>query len=230
MNVESYEMKICTYTVKRDRGFAPNPFYGYCTLAHCTPNHMNARLRKDDYIVGFIKHKGEPCLLYWMIIDEVLDYDAYYRNPKYKRKKPNINGTWISRCGDNIYYRGKSGQWKQATTVYHKDKISFKKDTRYAVVYIGKKFSYHGKNAHISNKSLRIPIKVRSLYRDGRGIRYIKKTSPNFDIFLDWLKGMPLGRQGDPRDLEKNNSSIKYHGRNCSRFERMRSLDGCLRR
>ena len=64
MNKEHHEMKICTYTVKRDKGFAPNPFYGYCTLAACTPNHMNAKLKEGDYIVGFIKDQGEPCLLY----------------------------------------------------------------------------------------------------------------------------------------------------------------------
>ena len=30
-------MKIYSYIVKRDYGFAPNPFYGYCTLATCKP-------------------------------------------------------------------------------------------------------------------------------------------------------------------------------------------------
>ena len=40
------KMKICTYTMTSDTGFAPNPFYGYCTLAACTPNHMHDYLTK----------------------------------------------------------------------------------------------------------------------------------------------------------------------------------------
>ena len=223
-------MKICTYTVKRDKGFAPNPFYGYCTLAACTPNHMNAKLKEGDYIVGFIKDQGEPCLLYWMIVEEVLDYDAYYKNPKYKRKRPNIDGNWISRCGDNIYYRGKHDEWKQAPTVYHKDKKDSDKDKKHPMVYIGKKFSYYGEKARISNRKLRIPDKARSLYSGGRGIRYIRETSPNFNIFLNWLNKMPLGRQGDPRDRKERNSFIKSVSSNCFESEHMRSYDTCLRR
>ena len=114
------EMKICTYTVKADKGFAPNPFYRYCTLAACTPNHMNARLNIGDYIAGFFTDQVEPYLLYWMRIDEVFDYDTYFREPRFRKKKPNLQGTWISRCGDNIYYRDKQGSWKQTPTHYHK--------------------------------------------------------------------------------------------------------------
>ena len=107
-------MKICTYTVKTDKGFAPNPFYRYCTLTACTPNHMNARLNSGDYIAGFFTDQIEPYLLYWMRVDEVLDYDTYFREPRYQKKKPKLQGTWISRCGDNIYYRDKHGKkWGQ---------------------------------------------------------------------------------------------------------------------
>ena len=30
--------RIHSYVVRYDSGFAPNPFYGYCTLATCKPN------------------------------------------------------------------------------------------------------------------------------------------------------------------------------------------------
>ena len=32
------------YIAVLDTGLAPNPFWGYCTLAVCTPNHMGIRL------------------------------------------------------------------------------------------------------------------------------------------------------------------------------------------
>ena len=200
-------MKVCTYTVKTDKGFAPNPFYGYCTLAACTPNHMNAKLNEGDYIVGFFTDHEEPYLLYWMRVDAVLDFDTYYRGQKYKRKKPQLNGTWISRCGDNIYYRDEHGNWNQTPTVYHKGNMALEKDTRHAIVYIGKKFSYHGENAYVHEN--RLPKRARSLFKGGRGIKYIHETSPGFHVFLSWFNSMPLGRQGNPRDREKRNSCLK---------------------
>ena len=30
--------RIYSYVVRYDSGFAPNPFYGYCTLATCKPD------------------------------------------------------------------------------------------------------------------------------------------------------------------------------------------------
>ena len=42
---------LFSYVVRFDSGFAPNPFYGYCTLATCKP-----RIRKaagvGDWVVG----------------------------------------------------------------------------------------------------------------------------------------------------------------------------------
>ena len=38
--------------MKVDSGFAPNPYFGYCTLAACTPNHMRAKIEPGDVIVG----------------------------------------------------------------------------------------------------------------------------------------------------------------------------------
>ena len=43
--------RIHSYVVRYDSGFAPNPFYGYCTLATCKPS-----IRKGadigDWVVG----------------------------------------------------------------------------------------------------------------------------------------------------------------------------------
>jgi len=194
-------MKVCIYTVKTDKGFAPNPFYRYCTLAACTPNHMNAHLNRGDYIVGFFTDREGPYLLYWMKVDEVLDYDAYFRDPRFQRKKPNLKGTWISRCGNNIYCRNEHGKWKQTPTVYHKGIKALKKDTRHPIVYIGRNFSYYGVNAYLSEN--RLPEKMRALYKSGRGIKYIRETDPNINVFVEWLHSKPLGRQGDPRDKER---------------------------
>ena len=37
-------MKLLKYVMTSDKGLAPNPYFGVCSLALCTPNHRNARL------------------------------------------------------------------------------------------------------------------------------------------------------------------------------------------
>jgi len=44
-------MKLHTYVVRYDSGFAPNPFYGYCTLATCKPP-IRKSAAVEDWIVG----------------------------------------------------------------------------------------------------------------------------------------------------------------------------------
>jgi len=44
--------KYLYYRMTHDRGFAPNPFWNYCILATCTPNHKSANIRKNDFIIG----------------------------------------------------------------------------------------------------------------------------------------------------------------------------------
>jgi hypothetical protein len=44
--------RYCFYRMTNDAGSAPNPFYGICTLAICTPNHQRAQLSEGNVIVG----------------------------------------------------------------------------------------------------------------------------------------------------------------------------------
>lgn len=52
-------VKLFSYVVAEDRGFAPNPTGGYCTLANCKCRHEGIRWRNivelakvGDWIVG----------------------------------------------------------------------------------------------------------------------------------------------------------------------------------
>ncbi len=42
---------IHSYIVRYDSGFAPNPFYGFCTLATCKPD-IRKHAQVGDWIVG----------------------------------------------------------------------------------------------------------------------------------------------------------------------------------
>jgi hypothetical protein len=109
--------RIHSYVVRFDSGFAPNPFYGYCTLATCKPDiRRNAQI--DDWVVGSgsndasIRRGGH--LVYAMKITEVLTFDSYFADPRFGVKKPFRNGSRKQSCGDNIYFRNGEGEaWQQ---------------------------------------------------------------------------------------------------------------------
>ncbi len=191
-------MKICTYTLRNDTGFAPDPFHGCCTLAACTPNHMGAKLVTDDWIAGFFTDVETPCLVYAMRVEEVMGYDSYYWDSRFQRKKPRMDGLPEDRCGDNIYHLDTSGKWLRDKGPHHQDDRTFEQDTRHAIVYIGSVFAYFGSNAYKNP----LPDELRAVLKNGRGIKYTKESEPLFSPFLHWLEALPNGIHGHPRNGE----------------------------
>ena len=140
-------MKLCSYIVREDTGLAPNPFWGPCTLAVCTPNHQGSRLEVGDWIAGFLAKDRGYRFLYAMEISESLDLDEYHRDLRFEQKKPNLRGTWKERCGDNFYSRGSDGQWIQHRNRFHLDEGLKRQDTKHARVFVGHRFWYRGRSA-----------------------------------------------------------------------------------
>jgi hypothetical protein len=107
-------IRLFTYKMTHDTGFAPNPFHGFLTLANCKPCIRKYK-KKDDWIAGFTSKKlngdnvGEERLVYLMKVTDKITYDEYWNNPAYKLKKPNLSSSQIiDRAGDNIYKPVKS--------------------------------------------------------------------------------------------------------------------------
>jgi hypothetical protein len=44
-------------------------------------------------------------LIYWMCIDEIIDFDRYWVDPRFRRKRPVMRGSLVLRYGDNVYHR-----------------------------------------------------------------------------------------------------------------------------
>jgi hypothetical protein len=110
-------MALHSYVVRYDSGFAPNPFYGFCTLATCKPK-IRASAQIDDWIVGSgsgakgLRRAGH--LVYAMRVTEVLTWDQYAADLRFARKKPFRRGSRKQTCGDNIYYRAlPADSWQQ---------------------------------------------------------------------------------------------------------------------
>ena len=77
-----------------DAGFAPNPFWGYCTLATCKPK-VRLRAEVGDWIVGMgskVLEKrygiGYFKLIYAMRVDEKLTFEQYSKDPRFRDKIP----------------------------------------------------------------------------------------------------------------------------------------------
>ena len=106
-------MKLFSYVVALDFGFAPNPFHGYCTLATCKP-----RIRKaadvGDWVLGTgTKPSGRANrAVFAMRVTEALSFDCYWSDARFHAKRPNLKGSKKQAFGDSIYHR-ESGEWIQ---------------------------------------------------------------------------------------------------------------------
>jgi hypothetical protein len=177
-----------------DRGIAPNPFHGYCTLALCTPNHMKANLKKGDCIVGCFRSGLPPRVVYIMQIDEIMTFNDYYHDRRFVCKKPSKK-SWITEIGDNIYYMDETGKLRQdKKTQYHNDVEVKKKDMRGNKVFISKNFVYFGEKAKT------LPDEFTNLLPKTQGIKYLCCDKPVCDRFIRWAKSKGAGIQGKPRD------------------------------
>lgn len=142
-------MRVFSYKLVRDFGFAPNPFDGLCTLANCKPQVRSAA-KLGDIVIGC----GSPALnlpekvIFAMRVDEKLTFDEYWRDPRFSGRKPRFNGSRRHCYGDNIYHR-EDGQWVQEDSHHSYDggAVNYEnlsRDTNSEAVLLGRDFVYWG--------------------------------------------------------------------------------------
>ena len=95
------EIRLYSYVVTHDTGFAPNPFLGHCTLANCKPD-VRRTAQIGDWIVGLSPKASGNKIIYAMQVEEILSYAQYFNDLRFQLKKPNDQET-VYKCGDNIY-------------------------------------------------------------------------------------------------------------------------------
>lgn len=144
-------MKLYSYVVARDFGFAPNPFFGFCTLATCKPQ-IRKHAQVGDWIVG-TGSKGyglDGKLVYVMKVKETLTYDQYWKDPRFRSKRPNLMGSLKQAYGDNIYHRDpKTKKWIQENSHHslpdgRPNQQNIRHDTKVPRVLVGIEFAYWG--------------------------------------------------------------------------------------
>lgn len=181
------DTNLFSYVLASDTGFAPNVTGGYCTLACCKP--VIRRVAKEgDWVVGtYPKRLGWNRLGYVMRVGEVLSFEEFFNDPRFKSKKPPEDPD-----GDNIYYR-EGRRYGQLENRHHDEK-AIKSDTKEDRVLIGSLFWYFGKNG------AEIPAKLSDFIKQGPGHKKIEKSELIKD-FISWLSSnYRIGVAGDPRD------------------------------
>lgn len=193
MNASNRPRRLFRYIVDHDMGFAPNPFFGVCTLACCKPKIRN-RAEIGDIVVGYGGKKGgnRGRLVYWMAVDRITDFQSYWDDPDFGIKRPRFGTSLTLTYGDNIYHRcPKTGVWLQEKS-FHSDANSLiglgnlRRDTTLTDnVLIGDEFAYWGGSGPIP------PARFKPLMKDR--VREVHKIEDRqlADEFIDWLFALP---------------------------------------
>jgi hypothetical protein len=144
-------MRRNSYVVARDYGFAPNPFYGVCTLATCKP-----RIRSTAQIGDLVLGTGskararEKRVVYAMRVTETMTFNSYWSDSRFQQKQTNLRGSKKQAFGDNIYFKDpKTGKWHQEDSHHsHSDgapnRANVAADTQADRVLVSNDFVYWG--------------------------------------------------------------------------------------
>jgi len=198
--------KLYSYVVARDYGFAPNPFYGFCTLSPCKP-----RLREGASIGAWIfgtrstvsQRNGH--IVFAMQVCEVMSFDDYWGDIRFRNKRPSMYGSKKQAFGDNIYHKDKNTrQWRQIDShhSYSEGKMNYRNinhDTKIDRVLVSDKFVYFG------GSGPRLP-KFAGVYICKKGPGH-KCRFPECVIvkFIEWFDGLDAeGYCGEPLNWKES--------------------------
>ena len=215
-------MRLFSYKMTDDSGFAPNPFWGRLTLATCKPEIREAK-RVGDWIAGFTSGKlcGDPVgserLVYLMQVAEKIPIGDYFLDPEFHNKFP-TNDSLVGRRGDNIYRPRKKGavlpgDFEQLNNESHYDEPALcsvgesrRTDVGGKFVLLADRFVYFGRDA------LNIPREVRPKIPKGQHPSgYQTHDVELARLFIDYVLSEAKSKRilGPPTSWEPGDESWK---------------------
>jgi hypothetical protein len=157
-------VRLFSYKMTHDTGFAPNPFWGRLTLATCKPK-IREKKEEGDWIAGFTSAElvdhggiGSERLVYLMQVSMKLPIAAYFHDPAFAVKIPSARSL-LHKCGDNIYRPRRRdatapAHFEQLKNDHHHDQVaacvvgeSRIRDVSGRYVLVAERFVYFGENA-----------------------------------------------------------------------------------
>lgn len=202
-------MRIYSYILRHDSGFAPNPFHSVCTLACCKPV-IRRMASPGDLVIGLTPKHLQHRLAFAMEVDEVLTFDAYWADNRFKAKRPRwSSSSRVDRVGDNCYEPVGLYGYRQHPSIHsHHDgseDAGLKTwDLSGKRVLVSKKFWYFGSEA------LNLMPEFEFL-KVGRGHRSLF-SDDQISAVIGFLNQLPVGLRGAPRGWPDDDDSWTSHG------------------
>ena len=198
---------LFSYVVRYDSGFAPNPFFGYCTLATCKPG-IRKQARVGDWVVGTgsnrigVRRGGH--LVYAMRVTEVITTSEYWRDERFHKKKPDLNHNWVSASGDNIYLPTTQGRWRQLDSYHsrsdgtqHDDHLTH--DTGVEKILVSDDFVYFGAEGPMLRRQFLAGNEM-DLLKAPRNYQRVSEGRV-LEAFETWVRSLGVaGYEGKPWD------------------------------
>lgn len=211
-------MNVYSYIVAVDSGFAPNPFFGCCTLACCKPV-IRRTASCGDWIVGLAPKRSGHGIVYAMKVTEKMSMADYWRDRRFRRKRPKRDRKEIiRRGGDNIYRPLQDGKFLQIPSGHSKedgkeDLQNKKRDLSGKNVLVSRQYCYYG------GETRNLPKRFEDLIA-GRGHKRLrcettigaKRCGNMVDRLVRFLEGLPAGVHGKPNRWPKDDESWDDEG------------------
>ena len=208
-------MRLFSYKLTVDTGFAPNPFGETLTLATCKPGIRKSK-RKGDWIAGFTSKKlngdavGSERLIYLMKVGEKLRFEDYFVDERFQDKIPDTSAKGPqAKAGDNIYKPIRTDtlatvEFEQLNNPYHRSPHDQARDLSGKYVLIADEYYYFGRNA--LRFGLNVPDDLRPKVPSRRGHR-LTHDAKKAQQFIEFIReNWERGRHGSPhRWPEKSN-------------------------
>lgn len=196
-------MRLYSYVVAHDTGFAPNPFWGFCTLANCKPA-IRRTAQAGDWVVGLTPKYDGNRLIYAMTVEESLPFGKFFCDSRFATRIPNYDmGQVVYKCGDNIYEPKPDGEFLQLPSTHSNGKeenpATKKRDLGGKNVLISKTFYYFGSQALCLPPTLE-QLKVLRFHK----CRFSQDT---ISSFLAFISDKPAGVNAPPTSWPRDDDS-----------------------
>jgi len=180
---------LFTYCIPSDKGAAPNPFWGVCTLVICKPV-IRRVAQVGDWIVGTGSvdspiGNASGKVVYAMQVSQKMtieEYDKYVKKHIPQKKPDWTNDDVRRRLGDAIYdFSTKPPEVRKSIhNESHRER-----DQRGDYALLSNHFYYFG------DKPRKLPKELEPIVKQGPGHRS-KSNDPYLGDFMNWLEGLGL--------------------------------------